>query len=173
MSEQSELIYEGKHLRFLKAGRWEYVERVNAELAVVIVAETAEGQVIFIEQYRPPIGKNVIELPAGLVGDEKESASEPALEAARRELLEETGYDAEDLKVVAEGPISPGLSNETVALVRATGLQKRHEGGGVEHEEITVHLVPRQEAHAWLQEKEQEGQVAVDPKVYSGLYFLE
>jgi ADP-ribose pyrophosphatase len=172
MANEKELIHEGKHLRFVRKGHWEYVERVRADLAVVIAAVTEEGNVLFIEQHRPPIGRNAIELPAGLVGDESHFTNEQALAAAKRELLEETGYEAEELEIVAEGPISPGLSNEMIALVVARKLRRIHAGGGVDSENITVHEVPLKDARGWLMEKEKSGAVAVDPKVYSGLYFL-
>lgn len=167
------VIHEGRHLRFARVGQWEYVERVNAALAVVIVAETDDGRVLFVEQFRPPVGKPVIELPAGLVGDDSGNSEEPILEAARRELLEETGYEAARLEIVAQGPVSPGLSTETIALVHATGLERRHEGGGIDSEDITVHAIPREKVRKWLLKMEHSGTVAVDPKVYAGLYFLD
>ncbi|RMF75058.1 MAG: NUDIX hydrolase, partial [Planctomycetota bacterium] len=136
--------------------------------AVVIIATTDDDRIVLVEQFRTPLGKSVIELPAGLVGDE--AGQDDALTAARRELLEETGYRAESVEIVMEGPTSAGLSDEVVTLVRARGLTKAADGGGVGHEEITAHTIPLPQAEPWLFARMREG-VAVDPKVFAGLYF--
>jgi len=53
----------------------------------------------------------------------------------------------------------------------AGGLKKMHEGGGDEHESITVHEVPLKRVEAWLRKKEREG-AYVGPRIYAGLYFI-
>lgn len=169
--EKADLLHEGRFLRFLRKGRWEYVERTNCDIAVVIIAMTDEGHVIFTEQYRVPMNARVIELPAGLAGDSAEFHGESLQIAAARELREETGYAAERFDILAEGPISPGLSTERIALVRATGLRKVGKGGGDETENIVVHEVLLGEVEEWLDQRRAEG-ILVDPKLFSGLYFL-
>ena len=171
MTDKPEVLHEGKFLRFVKKGRWEYVERTNCDVAVVIIAMTDEGHVLFTEQFRVPMNARVIELPAGLAGDSAEFHGESLLIAAERELREETGYAAARLEVLAEGPISPGLSTERIALVRATGLSKVSDGGGDETENIVTHEVLLGEVEEWLDRKRAEG-IIVDPKIFSGLYFL-
>lgn len=79
----------GKFLELLKEGRWEYVRRVNANGAVMIVAVTEDGELLLVEEYRVPLHALTIGLPAGISGDEGE---ESTLQSARRELEEETGY---------------------------------------------------------------------------------
>ncbi len=165
------VLHEGKYLQFCSRRTWEYVERVRCAGAVVIVAQTPEGEVLFVEQYRAALEKNVIELPAGLVGDLPESIGEAWEQAARRELLEETGYGAAHFSWLTEGPVSPGMSTERIAFYLAEDLQQLGPGGGDESESICVHRVPLAEAPTWLASQSAQGK-AIDPKVYVGLYFL-
>lgn len=163
-------IAEGKHLRFVESHGWEYVERKKISGIVGILAVTPDGKLLLTEQFRRPVGKNVIELPAGLAGDVAGSEDEKLTVAARRELLEETGYDASRFTLLATGSVSAGLSGEIIALYRATGLKKVNAGGGDGGENITVHAVPLKSLRRWLKRKERAGAV-VDLKVYAGLYF--
>jgi len=169
--DASRVLFAGKFLQVIQQGRWEYADRNSATGAAVIVAVTDHQEIVLIEQHRIPVGRSVIELPAGLVGDDAGSEGEAAETAARRELLEETGYAASQMKQVAHGPPSAGLASEIVTMFLARGLTKEHEGGGDEHEQIRVHVVPIDRADAWLTAQEQERGVLVDPKVYAGLYF--
>src|SRR6188508_2618009 len=89
-----------------RRGRWEYAGRARGIRAAVIVALDG-GDVILVEQYRVPIGKVCLELPAGLIGDEDES--EHDLDCARRELEEETGYTAAHWENLGEFYSSPGM----------------------------------------------------------------
>ena len=164
-----ETLYEGKWLRVLRRGKWEYAERThgNGGMAVVIIAVTPEGAMLFVEQTRVATGTRTIELPAGLVGDTQAGDSFEA--AARRELVEETGWQPGAVEVLVVGPTTPGMSNERAAFVRATGLTQVGEGGGDEHEDIVVHAVPLGEAGAWLSAMRGKG-FEVDLKVWSGLW---
>ncbi len=166
-----ETVYEGKWVRMKKRGSWEYVERVHGiGMAVIIIAVTADDKVVFVEQDRIPLGKRTIEMPAGLVGDQE---GEDTLEdAARRELIEETGYEPEHVEVLLIGPTSAGLSTERIAYVRAMGLRRVSDGGGVDDENIIVHEVPREEAPRWLLEKQAEG-FELDLKLWGGLWMIE
>jgi ADP-ribose pyrophosphatase len=122
-----------------RRGRWEYAMRARNIRAAVILALDA-GHVVLVEQFRVPLGKFCLELPAGLIGDETEG--EEALESAMRELEEETGYRAAQWEDLGEFYSSPGMLGESFTLVRATGLTKVGEGGGTESEDIVVHRVP-------------------------------
>jgi ADP-ribose pyrophosphatase len=122
-----------------RRGRWEYASRARGIRAAVIVALDG-GDVILVEQYRVPVGKYCLELPAGLIGDEDEG--EDDLDSARRELREETGYTAAHWESLGEFYSSPGMVQESFTLVKATGLTRVNEGGGTEHEDIVVHRVP-------------------------------
>src|SRR5581483_2655164 len=134
------ILCAGKFLSLVKEGHWEYAERAHEGGAAVIVAVTHERKLLLVEQYRIPVHARTIELPAGIVGDEPGSSSESCLEAARRELLEETGYAAGRMELLHTGAVSAGLTSERVTLVLASDLQRRHAGGGVAHEEVTVHV---------------------------------
>ena len=153
--------WEGKYLRIVRDGRWEYVERVGGIHAVVILAEH-DGKVILVEQVRVALGnRKCIELPAGLVGDEDDKGVE---ETAVKELEEETGFTAERIEVIGEFFSSPGMVAEGFTLVRALGLRRIGEGGGNDHEDIEVHLVPRGEIAAFVERKRQEG-CGIDTKM--------
>ncbi|MCB9799135.1 MAG: NUDIX hydrolase [Candidatus Omnitrophica bacterium] len=171
MSE--EILYEGKFLKLIAKEGWEYVRRDNCEGAVAVIAMTDEGEVILIEQYRVPAGGWVIEFPAGLVNDlgQAEDELESFKEAAMRELIEETGYEASEMVYLNEGPLSAGLCANKIELFRAYGLRKVSDGGGDETEKINVHTVKLEEVADWIKSRQKEG-VMVDPKVYAGLYFL-
>lgn len=167
---QDEILHSGQYLRMRRRGNWEYAERVNASCAVIIVALTPADELLFVEQYREPIRSRTIEMPAGLVGDV--GADERIETAARRELLEETGWACQHIELLMSGPSSSGMSNEMVVFVRAIGLQHVDAGGGDASEDITVHRIPRVEAARWLHGKRMEG-YSIDPKLYAGLYFVD
>lgn len=167
---EAQICWEGNFIRMLRSGEWEYVERLRSHGAVVIIAVTDSREIILVEQFRPPMRSTVIELPAGLVGDEIGHENESLGAAARRELLEETGYEARTVVQLTSGPTTAGLSNETVTLMLARGLTKKNEGGGAGSEKIRVHCVPVESAQEWLAEKGRQG-IPVDPKVYAALYF--
>ena len=162
-----QVVWEGKFVRTLKRGRWEYVSRTGSVNAVVIVAET-EGKIVLIDQYRVPVGKRCLELPAGLVGDEDPDATVEG--TAVKELEEETGYTAERIEVLGDFQSSPGMLSESFTLVRAHGLKKVGDGGGTEHEDINVHLVAREDIPAFAAERRSEG-MAVDVKLLMFMNF--
>jgi ADP-ribose pyrophosphatase len=164
------VLAEGKYVRLVARGRWEWAERTNTTGAVVVVAVTEAGELILVDQYRHPLDRRVIELPAGLVGDEPGSRHEEWIEAARRELHEETGYVSDRWEFLIEGPSSPGLTDESYALFLARDARQTGEGGGDGTEDIAVRLVPLDRVEVWLEEQRQQG-LLVDPKVYAGLYF--
>ena len=167
----AELLYEGDWLRLVRRGHWESCERTHGKgMAVIIIACTPHDEVLFVEQHRMPLGARTIEMPAGLVGDQ--SGEDTLEDAARRELEEETGWRPANVEVLLIGPTSAGMSNERIAFVRATELEKVGEGGGVDNEDITVHTVPRSEAPAWLMRKQREG-YELDLKLWAGLWMLE
>jgi ADP-ribose pyrophosphatase len=157
-------------LRLVDRDGWSFVERANARAVVVIVPLTAERRLLFVEQHRVPLGRSVIEFPAGLVGDEPGREEEDLIEAAQRELLEETGYHAATLNLVSTSATSPGLTSELVRFVLASDLTKVGKGGGTPSENIRVHEVALAEARAWLTEREREGTLLA-AKIFAGLYF--
>ena len=165
-------IWEGRFIDLVKRGSWEYAARKNITGIVGIVPLTDDGKIILCEQYRPPVGKRIIELPAGLVGDKEGERHETLESAARRELLEETGYAAEKMEFLFEGASSPGVTDEIVTFMLATGLKKTGPGGGDEDEDIVVHAVPVDGLTDWLDAQREAGKV-IDMKVYSILHFCK
>lgn len=134
-----ETMWAGDFVHAKKRGRWEYASRARGIRAAVILPVDA-GEVILVEQFRVPLGRYCLELPAGLIGDETEG--EDALSSARRELEEETGYRAARWEDLGEFHSSPGMITESFTLLRASGLTQVGEGGGTDHENIVVHRVP-------------------------------
>ncbi|MCU0641704.1 MAG: NUDIX hydrolase [Candidatus Margulisbacteria bacterium] len=86
--------------------------------AVAIVAVTAEKEIVLVRQFRTPTGEVLLELPAGVPhqGEQREGS-------ARRELAEETGYHAKNVRKIWEGYASPGYSNELIEFFLATDLE--------------------------------------------------
>ena len=140
-----EVMWEGRFITAKRRGRWEYVGRSRGIRAAAILAidedEDGTRYVILVSQYRVPLGRFCLEIPAGLVGDHAENADEPATAAAARELEEETGYRADTLEVLGEFYSSPGMVSECFTLLRARNLTKISEGGGISDENINVHRV--------------------------------
>jgi ADP-ribose pyrophosphatase len=169
MNEKPITLYRGKYLALVKEGHWEYAERVGATGAAIILAITPEQKILFVEQYRIPVHARTIELPAGITGDEGENESDA--EAAKRELLEETGYEAAKIEPLITGPASSGLTSETVTIFLASDLKRVHSGGGIANETITVHEVALKNLDDWLEAKRAQG-CMIEPKIFAALYFL-
>lgn len=157
-------MWEGRFITAVREGHWEYVRRSRGIRAAVILAETHEGEIILVEQDRIPIGRRCLELPAGLVGDDDENEIGNVEEAAARELEEETGYRAAHMQPLGEYYSSPGMVAESFTLVRASGLTRVGEGGGVEGEDIVVHQVPRADVVSFIEQKRDEG-VGIDVRL--------
>jgi ADP-ribose pyrophosphatase len=165
------VLHHGEFLDLIREAHWEYSNRHNASGAAIILAVTPERKVLLVEQYRIPVHARTIEMPAGIIGDEPGHEAESFAAAARRELREETGYDAARVERLTAGASCAGITSEVVTLFLATELTRVGVGGGVAQEAITVHEVPLGDIDVWLTAKSKTG-VLVDPKVYAGLYFL-
>jgi len=166
----TQVLGEGRFVRLVRRDGWEWAERTNNSGVVVIVAITDEAEIVLAEQYRPPVDARVLDLPMGLSGDLDGAEGEDLHEAARRELLEETGYAPARLERLGEGPTSAGLTNEVLTFFLARGCRRVGDGGGDETEDIEVHVVPLDGADVWL-ERKRAGGVLLDPKIYTAMYF--
>lgn len=156
-----EVAWEGRFIVAKKRGKWEYVSRTRGISAAVILA-IDDGEVILVEQFRVPLGRRCLELPAGLVGDHDEGESVEI--SAARELEEETGYRPARIETLGYFHSSPGMVSEGFTLVRATGLTRVGEGGGEGDEDITVHRVKLADIPAYVAAKRAEG-VAIDVRI--------
>ena len=160
-----EVVWQGRFVTAKKRGRWEYVSRARNIAAAVIVAidRDEEGDhVLLVEQYRVPLDRICLELPAGLIGDETEG--EAVEIAAARELEEETGYRPARMTDLGLYYSSPGMVSEAFTLLRAEGLEKVSEGGGVEGENIVVHRVRLDGIADFVAAKREEG-FAIDVRL--------
>ncbi len=167
----TEIHYRGRYLILQETDGWEFVSRRNRSDVVIIVATTDDHKLLMVEQQRTPVDARTIELPAGLVGDVPGETDESLEQAAHRELLEETGYQAQRLSLLHRGPTSAGLTDEQVVMFRAHGLRRIDAGGGDASEDITVHAIPIAALPGWLDQQQQTGKL-LDPKIYAALYWL-
>jgi ADP-ribose pyrophosphatase len=164
------LHFSGRYLDLIERDGWEFVSRNNAHAVAVLCAVTRDNEIVLVEQFRRPVNERVIELPAGLVGDTGDP-DEQILEAAGRELIEETGFEAGSLEMIMQCPTSSGLTSEVISFVLAKDLQQIGSGGGDETEDIEVHVVPLDRVDEWLNGKHAGG-LALDPKIFAALHWL-
>lgn len=163
-TDPPQILHAGRFIELVRSGHWEYARRRGCLHAVGIIAITPDHRLLLVEQYRIPVGTRTIELPAGLIGDAAHLEGEAAETAGRRELLEETGYEADHWEYLFAGPSSAGLSDEQLHLLLATGLRQVGPGGGDDSEDITLHAIALGELEPFLAAREREG-VLVDMKV--------
>ena len=156
-----DVVWEGKYVRAMRRGQWEFAGRVNNIGAVVILAEY-DGKMVLIDQPRVAPDCRCVELPAGLVGDNDPNATPET--TAIKELEEETGFTADRVERLGDFYSSPGMLSESFTLVRAHGLRRIGKGGGDEHEDINVHLVARADIPNFLEQKRAEG-FGIDAKL--------
>ena len=135
---KSKLLHEGRHFSFHRdevefpSGHRTQRDVVRHPGAVGIVPVLPDGRVVMVRQYRYAAGKELLEIPAGTL-----EPDEPPLECARRELIEETGYEAGEMEILLSCYMAPGYSSEVIHLYLAGGL--REVGGESEpDEEIAV-----------------------------------
>ena len=102
MTGGPEIMWQGRFITAVRDGSWEYVRRSRGIRAAVILATTDEGELLLVEQYRVPIGRRCLELPAGLIGDDDGGTGDTVELAAMRELEEETGYRPASVEVLGE-----------------------------------------------------------------------
>ncbi len=172
IKDEERIVWQGRFITTKVRGTWEYVGRARGIRAAVILAidtdENGEDHILLVEQFRVPLGRSCIELPAGLIGDEDHLTGEDAAVAAARELEEETGYRAERMEVIGEFWSSPGMVSESYTLLRARELVRIGPGGGTADEDITVHRVPLARLPAFVAQQRAAGH-AIDGKVLLAL----
>lgn len=165
-------LHDGQFLKLLRDRHWEFVRRQRASGAGFVVAITAQRELVLVEQDRIPLRRRVIELPAGIIADSEATHGESAELSALRELEEETGFRGREAHVLCQGPVAAGMTDEIGYFTQVTGLQRVGTGGGVEGEDITVHVVPIDGIEPWLAAQEARGAL-VDPRIFVALYFAQ
>ena len=156
-----EIMWTGRYVVAKRRGPWEYVGRARGIGAAVILA-VEDGHVLLVEQFRVPLQARCLELPAGLVGDEAEG--EDVATSAARELEEETGWRPAHIEIIGTFASSPGMLSETFTLVKASGLTKVGNGGGIDGEDITVHRVALADIAAFIASRRDAGAL-IDAKL--------
>ena len=168
--KDSEILHTARFLELRRTGRWEYVQRCHAAGgAAFMIATTNEHELVLVEQLRPAVDQRVIELPAGVVGDEH--PDEAPIEAAKRELEEETGFRPGRVERLHDSPTAAGLTSEWAWYFRMTELTRVTAGGGVDGEDITTHVVALHGIDAWLRACQAEG-IAVDWRIFAALHWI-
>jgi ADP-ribose pyrophosphatase len=121
----------------MPGGRTAKREVVEHHGAVAIAAVNDRGEVALVLQYRHPLGRRLLELPAGLLDA---GPDESPLEAAQRELLEETGLAADHWSVLVDVAVSPGFTDEALRVFLATGISEVPQPDPEDEEaDMTVH----------------------------------
>lgn len=169
--QKLETLYQGKHLKLVRRGQWEFADRTQGTGVVAVIAVTDKNELVLTEQYRAPVQKKVIDLPAGLAGDIADMEEEGFEVAARRELEEETGFTGSHFEFVFSGPPSPGMSAEVIDFYLVRDVSRIGQGGGDESEDIRVHVVDIKKIGKWLERKSTK-RTCVDIKVYAALGVL-
>jgi ADP-ribose pyrophosphatase len=167
-----ETLFQTPWLAVHRIGHWDFVERPNADCCVAILPITPAGEIVLVEQFRIPVQSRVIEIPAGLVGDEEDHRGEALAATAARELLEETGFRAGRIEPLFDSPTSAGMTSESTRFFLATELVREHPGGGTDVEDIRTHIVPLNSLRDWLDEKQRAG-MAIDCKIHAALWAAE
>ncbi len=176
MDREHDPLHVGRYLALMedRETSWEYVTRSNAKGVVAVLAYVSDQEILLVDQFRPALGKHVLELPAGLAGDEPYRDDEPLLAAAKRELCEETGYEAREWWSLLDGPTSSGLTDEYITFFLATGLRQVREAEhhGVSGEKIRLHRVRVGDCFGFFEECRERG-MSVDFKIHAALYAVQ
>lgn len=149
---KTEEIFSGKIINLqvqdveLPNGKMSKREIIKHPGAVAVLAITEDGNVVLVEQYRKPMEKSLIEIPAG-----KLEGNEDPQEAALRELEEETGYACKNIELITSFYTAPGFADELIHLYIATDLKKLENPKSADEDEFVELIeVSLQKASEWI-----------------------
>ncbi len=145
--------------------RREVVHHPGGVVIAPLLEEAGERKLVLVRQYREPAGKPLWELPAGTL-----EKGESLRDCARRELIEETGYEPERLEKKVELFTSPGYTDEVLSLYEARDLKKVAEPEAVEtpeDENLVLKKFPLEKVFPLAR----QGRIP-DGKTLAGLFFL-
>ncbi|TCT25652.1 ADP-ribose pyrophosphatase [Melghiribacillus thermohalophilus] len=152
---ESETIFEGKVVQLqvdrvkLPNGKESHREMIKHPGAVAVIPVTSDNKIVLVEQYRKPLERSLVEIPAG-----KLEEGEPPEKTAHRELEEETGYLASEMTYITSFYTSPGFADEIIHLYLATGLKKADEPLGTDEDEfVEIMECTLEEAQKLINEK--------------------
>lgn len=169
----SEQIFDGHILQLyvnqLKLENGAIVEReIIHHLPAVCILATDEDKVVLVKQFRPAVVAEIYEIPAGLLDFEHENL-ETALDGAKRELEEETDYQAAHWQEINSFYVSPGYLDEKITLFHASGLSKvENPLPQDENENVTVHDFTKDEIRQMMA----QGQIVDVKTLYALQYWL-
>jgi len=138
-------------------------EYVRHQGAVVVIAQLDDGQLLLVRQHRYPLGRSILELPAGKI-----DVGEAILATGTRELLEETGYSATDWRYLGVMHPCVGYSDERIEIFLARGLRREAEQNLDSGEFMDVLSLSLQDALTAVKSGE-----ITDAKTITGLFWAE
>jgi len=117
--------------------------------AVAVIPVTSDGKIVFVEQFRKPVERSIVEIPAGKI-----ELNEDRIKTAQRELEEETGYTTNELKHITSFYTSPGFANEIIHIYYTNNIKKMAEAvSGDEDEFVEIIELTLEEAEQLVQDK--------------------
>jgi len=151
----TEKIFDGKIISLqvddvtLPNGKTSKRELVKHPGAVAVIPVTKDNKIVFVEQYRKPLEKSIIEIPAGKL----ENGEEPKATAIR-ELEEETGYTTNELSFITSFYTSPGFADELLYIYITDQLKAlEHPVEGDEDEFVEIVELTLEEAKQYVEEE--------------------
>jgi ADP-ribose pyrophosphatase len=148
-----------------KTGKFYVIENPDW---VNVIALTKSSDVVLIEQFRHGIGEVILEIPGGMIDDDETPET-----AARRELLEETGYSAQEFVFLGKSRPNPAINNNWLYHFAAVDAEKTGDAKFDEHESVVTRLYPLASIPKLIQAGEIEHSLVLAAFQYFSFYTLK